>query len=39
MNEYLFMIIVVTNPQITQQSRIDNTSNSDLETSDPLKND
>ena len=26
MNEYLFMIIVVTNPQITQQSRIDNTS-------------
>ena len=51
MNDYLFMIIIVTNPkcQITQQSRIDNSSkNSDLEnsdlqnldheTSDPLKN-
>ena len=36
MNEYLFMIIIVTNPkcQITQ-SRIDNNlENSDLETSD-----
>ena len=41
MNEYLFMIIIVTNPkcQITQQSRIDNNlENSDLETSAPLKN-
>ena len=45
MNEYLFMIIIVTNPkcQITQ-SRIDNNlensdlKNSDLETSAPLKN-
>ena len=50
MNEYLFMIIIVTNPkcQITQ-SRIDNNlensdletsdlENSDLETSAPLKN-
>ena len=45
MNEYFFMIIIVTNPkwQITQQSRIDNNlensdlENSHLETSDPLK--
>ena len=37
MNEYLFLIIIVTNLkcQITQQSRIDNNlENSDLETSD-----
>ena len=37
LNEYLFIIIIVTNPkcQITQQSRIDNSSkNSDLENSD-----
>ena len=39
MNEYLFMIIIVTNPkacQITQQSRIDNpskTQSSKLQTS------
>ena len=40
MNEYLYMIIIVTNPkcQITQ-SRIDNNlENPDLETSAPLKN-
>ena len=37
MNEYLFMIIIVTSPkcQIMQQSRIDNNlENSDLKTSD-----
>ena len=37
MNEYFFMIIIVTNPkcQITQQSHIDNNlENSDLENSD-----